>query len=395
MVKKLTLLNSQKFNLFTTLFPNVSVMDRYIFIQLLLPFLFGVGAFSSIATSIGRVFELIRQVTESGLPLATAIKVLLLTMPEFLAYSFPMSILLATMMTFGRLSGDSEIIALRSSGVSVYRLIAPALALSIMITGLTFLLQQSLVPAAKVEAASTLSQALKQDKPAFKQENIIYPDYADEVGADGKKTRNLVRLFYARQFNGKEMSDVMVIDRSRSDVSQIINAKSGQMNLGEKTWDFSNGTIYVVDPQSANSTKSQFEHLNVYLGKTPLDLAAPDRDPEEMNISEKIKYLDVLRAKADWKALNTFQIKIQQNLALPFVCIIFALIGSAVGIRPQRGGKATSFGVSLLLIFGYYLVMMVMGGLGEARYLSPFLAGWMPNILGVGAAIYLLTKTAR
>ena len=395
MVKKLTLLNSPKFNLFTTLFPNISVMDRYIFIQLLLPFLFGVGAFSSIATSIGSVFDLIRQVTQFGLPLATAVKVLLLTMPEFLVYSFPMSMLLSTMMTFGRLSGDSEIIAMRSAGVSVYRLIVPAIALSFMITGLTFLLQESLVPAAKVEAANTLSQALKQDKPAFKQENIIYPDYADEVGADGKKTRNLVRLFYARQFNGKEMTDVMVVDRSRSDVSQIINAKSGQMNLGEKTWDFSNGTIYVVDPQSANSTKSQFEHLNVYLGKTPLDLAAPERKPEDMNIAEKIKYLDVLRAKADWKALNTFQINIQQKLALPFVCLIFALIGSAVGIRPQRGGKATSFGVSLLLIFGYYLILTVMGGMGEAGYLSPFFAGWMPNILGIGVGIYLLTKTAR
>ena len=119
-------------------FPNVSVMDRYIFIQLLLPFLFGVGAFSSIATSVGSVFELIRQVTQFGLPLEVAVKVLLLTMPEFIGYSFPMSMLLSTMMTFGRLSGDSEIIALRSAGVSVYRLIVPALVLSLLVTGMTF-----------------------------------------------------------------------------------------------------------------------------------------------------------------------------------------------------------------------------------------------------------------
>jgi lipopolysaccharide export system permease protein len=114
-----------------------------------------------------------------------------------------------------------------------------------------------------------------------------------------------------------------------------------------------------------------------------------------MNVLESIAYLDVLRAKADFKALNTFQIRIQQKLALPFVCTIFAIIGSAVGIRPQRGGKATSFGVSLLLIFGYYLIMTVMGGLGEVGYLSPFLAGWIPNILGVAVGVYLLTKTAR
>lgn len=376
------------------LLPNLSVMDRYIFMQLLLPFLFGVGAFSSIATSVGSVFELIRQVTQYGLPLEIAVKVLLLTMPEYIGYSFPMSMLLATMMTFGRLSGDSEIIALRSAGVSVYRLIVPALVLGVMVTGITFAMQEALVPAAKVEAAATLNQALKQEKPSFQKDNIIYPEYAEEKLPDGSKERNLVRLFYARQFNGKEMTDVMVIDRSRGEISQVINAKSGQLDLGKKTWEFRDGTVYLIDPKSANSTKSQFQTLNANLGKAPLEIAAPERKPEEMNVIESIAYLDVLRAKADWKAVNTFQIRIQQKLALPFVCVIFAVIGSAVGIRPQRGGKATSFGMSLLLIFGYYLTMTVMGGLGEVGYLSPFLAGWIPSMLGLGIGIYLLTKTA-
>jgi lipopolysaccharide export system permease protein len=386
---------AKKFNLFNSLFPTVSVMDRYIFIQLLLPFLFGVGAFSSLATSIGSVFELIRKVTQFGLPLLTAVKVLLLTMPEFLGYSFPMSMLLATMMTFGRLSGDSEIIAMRSAGVSIYRLIVPAIVLSFMVTGLTFLLQESLVPAAKVEATRTLEQALKQDKPAFKTENIIYPDYAPEVGQDGKKTQTLKRLIYARKFDGKEMTDVTVVERSLNEITLIVNAKSGQLDFGQKSLTLVNGMTYAIDPRSSNTTKVGFGSTNINLGENPLDIVALDRDPEEMNIAAKLQYLDVLRSKADWKALNTFQIKIQQKLAFPFVCLIFALIGSAVGIRPQRGGKATSFGVSLLLIFAYYLIMMVTGGMGEAGYLSPFLAGWLPNILGISAGIYLLTKTAR
>jgi lipopolysaccharide export system permease protein len=384
-----------RFRLINYLLPNVSVMDRYIFIQLLLPFLFGVGAFSSIATSVGSVFELIRQVTQSGLPIEIAAKVLALTMPEFIGYSFPMSVLLSTMMTFGRLSGDSEIIAMRSAGISVYRLVVPALVLSLMVTMLTFVLQESIVPAAKLEAASTMQQALKQEKPSFQKDNIIYPDFAEEKQPDGSKVRNLVRLFYARQFNGQEMTDVMVIDRSQSEVSRVIDAKSGKLDIGKKTWDFSNGTVYEIDPKSKNSTKSQFDHLQVNLGKTPLEIGALERQPDQMNITESIAYLDVLRAKADWKALNTFQIRIQQKLALPFVCLIFGIIGSAVGIRPQRGGKATSFGMSLLLIFAYYIIITVMGAMGEVGYLSPFLAGWIPNMLGIGVGVYLLTKTAR
>jgi lipopolysaccharide export system permease protein len=386
---------STKLRLINFFLPNVSVMDRYIFIQLLLPFLFGVGAFSSIATSVGSVFELMRQVTQSGLQIEIALKVLLLTMPEFIGYSFPMSMLLSTMMTFGRLSGDSEIIALRSAGVSIYRLIAPAIVLSLMITGLTFLLQESITPAAKVEAAQTLERALKQDKPSFQKENIIYPEFAEEKQKDGTKSRNLVRLFYARKFDGQEMTDVIVINRSANEISEIINAKSGKLNLGKKEWDLYDATVYRIDPQSAGAIKGSSPRMTANLGKTPLEIGALERKPDEMNITESTSYLEILRAKADWKAVNTFQIRIQQKLALPFVCLIFGIIGSAVGIRPQRGGKATSFGVSLVMIFGYYLLITVMGGLGEVGYLSPFLAGWIPNMIGIGVGAYLLTKTAR
>jgi lipopolysaccharide export system permease protein len=384
-----------RFRLINYFLPSVSVMDRYIFIQLLLPFLFGVGAFSSIATSVGSVFELIRQVTQSGLPIEIAAKVLALTMPEFIGYSFPMSVLLATMMTFGRLSGDSEIIAMRSAGISVYRLIVPALVLSLMVTGLTFVLQESIVPAAKLEAATTMERALKQGKPSFQKENIIYPEFAEEKQPDGSKVRNLVRLFYARKFNGQEMTDLIVIDRSQSEISKVVNAKSGKLDIGKKTWDLSNATVYEIDPKSKTTTKAQLESSSLNMGKTPLEIAALERQPDQMNVTESISYLEVLKAKGDWKAVNTFQIRIQQKLALPFVCLIFGIIGSAVGIRPQRGGKATSFGVSLLMIFGYYILITVMGALGEVGYLSPFLAGWIPNMLGVGVGIYLLTKTAR
>jgi lipopolysaccharide export system permease protein len=384
-----------RFRLINYFLPSVSVMDRYIFIQLLLPFLFGVGAFSSIATSVGSVFELIRQVTQSGLPIEIAAKVLALTMPEFIGYSFPMSVLLATMMTFGRLSGDSEIIAMRSAGISVYRLIVPALVLSLMVTGLTFVLQESIVPAAKLEAATTMERALKQGKPSFQKDNIIYPEFAEEKQPDGSKVRNLVRLFYARKFNGQEMTDLIVIDRSQSEISKVVNAKSGKLDIGKKTWDLSNATVYEIDPKSKTTTKAQLESSSLNMGKTPLEIAALERQPDQMNVTESISYLEVLKAKGDWKAVNTFQIRIQQKLALPFVCLIFGIIGSAVGIRPQRGGKATSFGVSLLMIFGYYILITVMGALGEVGYLSPFFAGWIPNMLGVGVGIYLLTKTAR
>ena len=94
----------------------LSVMNLYIIKELVLPFLFGMGIFTSLGLSIGAVFELIRKVTDSGLFWGVAAKVLILRMPEFIVLAFPMSILLATLMAYSRLSSDSELIALRSVG---------------------------------------------------------------------------------------------------------------------------------------------------------------------------------------------------------------------------------------------------------------------------------------
>ena len=91
-------------------------MDRYLASELLAPFFFGVGAFSSIGVTIDAVFDLVRKIVESGLPIGIAIQVFLLKFPTFIVLAFPMSTLLATLMTYSRLSSESELIALRGCG---------------------------------------------------------------------------------------------------------------------------------------------------------------------------------------------------------------------------------------------------------------------------------------
>ena len=157
--------------------PNFSVMDRYIMMELLLPFLFGIGLFTALGLSIGTLFELIRRVTESGLPLLLAFKILLLRMPGFIALAFPMSMLLATLLAYSRLSSDSEIIALRSIGVNIYRLAIPALILSLIVTGMTFFINDVVTPSANKEASLTLQRALNKVRPNFRERNILYPEY--------------------------------------------------------------------------------------------------------------------------------------------------------------------------------------------------------------------------
>jgi lipopolysaccharide export system permease protein len=376
--------------------PGISVMDRYIFLQLLMPFLFGVGAFSSIVLAIGSLFDLVRQVAEAGLPITVALEVMALKMPLYIGYSFPMSILLAGMMTYGQFSASSEIIAFRSCGISIYRLMLPALVLSIIVTGVTFFFNELLVPVANQRATMTMTSALKQDKPIFKKDNITYFEYK-EVEKDGKKEQVLVRLFYAEKFDGKTMTGLTILDRSQQDksLSQILNAQSAVWNSDNNTWDFSNGTIYLIAPDASYRNIVTFQRQQLQLPKSPFDLAAPDKNPDDMSIAELMDYAEQIRLSGDKKKILAIAVKIQSKLSFPFVCIVFGLIGSAMGIRPQRSGKATNFGMSVLMIFGYYFLMFVCQALGQAEIVSPFLAGWLPTFIGLATGGWLVLQAAK
>jgi lipopolysaccharide export system permease protein len=384
------------FNLFSpfSLF-SFSIMDRYLAMQLISPFLFGVGAFTSVVLAIDSLFELLRKVVESGLPLNIALEIFLLKLPYVMVYSFPMSTLLATLMTYSRLSGESELIALRGCGVSVYRMVLTAVVLSFGVTIMTYIFNEQIAPAANYQATITLEQALKSDKPSLKQQNIYYPEYREFQEENGSKNKILSRLFYADQFDGKSMKGLTIIDRSRSGVDQIVVSESAKWNSKQQVWDFYNGTIYLVATDRSYRNILRFEHQQLQLPRTPLTLAENSRDYGEMNISQALEQLEIERLGGNDQKIRKLQVRIQQKIAFPFVCVIFGLVGSVMGSIPQRTGRGKSFGISVIVIFSYYLLLSVSGALAQAGIFSPFVGAWLPNLFGLGIGLFLLIRVAQ
>lgn len=373
-------------------------MDRYLAKELAMPFLFGVAAFSSIGVAVGTLFELVRQVVDAGLPVHLAVKVLFLRMPYFVVLSFPMSVLLATLTAYGRMSGDSELVALRSCGVSVYRLVAPAIALSLAVTGLTFAFNEAIVPAANYEATRTLEQALgSDDSPSFRDENIFYREYGEVEAPDGSERNTLTRMFYAERFDGEMMRDLTVVDRSQYGLSQILVADAARWDGEASAWDFFDGTIYLVDADGDYRDILTFEQQRLQLPRTPYDLANRGRyRTSEMNLWQTQRQLDLISESGDRGEINKLKLRIQQKLALPFVCVAFGLVGAALSNRRnQRLGRATSFGISVLVIFGYYLLAFIMDALGIKEILSPVVATWTPVLLVASVGGLLLFRASR
>ena len=368
-------------------------MDLYIIKELSLPFLFGMGIFTSLSLSIGTLFDLVRKVTESGLLLGTAVQVLILKMPEFIVFAFPMSVLLATLMAYSRLTSDSEIIALQSIGVNIYRLILPAIYFSILIVATTFLFNNFVAPAANYQAKITLEAAFDKARPSFKERNILYPEYNEVVMENGQRETVLTRLFYAEEFNGEQMRNLTILDRSQGSVSQIVVAESATWNILENIWDFYNGTIYLLGADGSYQNVVRFQHQKLALPSAPLDLTKQGRDYNEMNLFQAQEYLNIVKLSGKENKIRKLKVRIQEKIALPFTCLAFALIGTVIGIKPQNASRGMSFGICVLLIFFYYLFSFISSSLGVKGVFSPFIASWLPNFVILGAAIVMLISS--
>lgn len=384
--------NSKLF--FPKLIPSLSVMDRYIFSELILPFLFGMGLFSSLGIAVGTLFDLVRRVSESGLRLEIALKVLLLKMPEFIAFAIPMSVLLATLMAYSRLSHDSELIALRSIGVSVRRLVIPAIVFSLSITAMTFLFNELVVPAANYQASITLEQALKQKNTFSKQNHILYPEYQTIKQPNGEKHRVLTRIFYAEEFDGDKMHDLTILDLSNPAINQIVTSESATWNVAENTWDFSDGFTYLIAPDGSYRNVMRFERQKLEIPRDPLDLAKRGRDYGEMSIAQGYQYLEVLSLTGNEKKIRKLKVRIQQKFAFPFICFSLGLVGAALGARLTTAGRAINFGFCVLIIFSYYLLAFMTSSLGVGGIISPITAAWLPNLAVLATGSWFLVRAS-
>jgi lipopolysaccharide export system permease protein len=378
-----------------TWLPKLSVMDRYLTTELATPFIFGVGAFSSIALSVGALFDLIRRIAEYGLSFGLAFEILLLRFPEFIVLAFPMATLLATLTTYSRLATDSELVALRGCGISVYRIVLPAIVLCMFVTGMTFAFNELLVPAASYRATTTLEAALGQDKPDFQQKNVLYQQFQEVRRRGGQEEKVLRRIFYAREFDGEEMKGLTILDFSQEGLDQIVSANSATWDFNSNIWNFADGTIYGISPDGAFRNIARFDQQQIQIPRTPLDLASRRRDYNEMNIAQSLDYLDLLQQEGSDRKIRELRVRIQQKIALPFICIAFGIVGASLGLSLRRTGRATSFAVSLVIIFGYYLTAFTTGAIAQLGTISPFWGAWLPNLFGLAAGIVLLVRSAR
>ena len=376
----------------------IPLIDRWLLGQLLPPMLFAIGAFTAVSLSVGIMFDLVRKIVEFGLPFQIALQVLILKLPSFLVLSFPMSMLLATLLAYGKLSSNSELLALKSLGVSNRRIIFPALLLSIFMTYLTFTFNDSLVPISNRVAEDTMRSSLGKAISSEEGKHIMFSRYGSQIDSSNKvsnSNENLTHIFYAKYFRNNFMEDITLIDFSRIGMEQILKAEKGEFDQNKNLWIFYDGRLTITQDNGETS----FVNFNTYkypLGEGPRELAKVPSDSNDMTLRQAIKAEALYKKAGNNKEARRIRVRIQEKFTLPAACIVFGLIGSSFGVRSiSRSSKSQGFGLSVLMIFGYYVLSFFSSSLGVKGILNPILAAWAPVFLSISFSIYLLRKASK
>ena len=377
---------------------SIALIDRWLLGQIIPPMLFAISAFTVISLSVGVMFDLIRKIVEYGLPILKAIQALIYSLPSFLVLSFPMAVLLSTLLSYGKLSANSELLALKSLGITTTRIIAPAIGVSIFMTGLTFYFNDNLVPNSNKLAEFTLRSGVGSSFNKEKaKNNIIFSRKGSRTDLNNKPTKTntyLTHIFHASRFENNTMREVTVLDFSRVNTKQILTAKSAVFDKDNSSWIFKDGSIVSTD-SIGQTTSINFKQYIYPFVEGPLDLAKVPKDASDMSLKEALEAERIYKKIGDLKQIRKIQVRIQEKFTLPCACLVFGLIGSILGSKSYlRSSKSQGFGLSVILILVYYVISFVSSSLGVKGLLPPIIAAWFPVLISLGGGFYFLRKSS-
>lgn len=360
------------------------ILDRYILKELLGPFFFGIAVFASILVGTGPLFKIAQYLSQYGASLWTCAKLLALSLPAIIALTFPMAMLLASLMSFGRLSSSSEIVAMKCAGLSFYRLATPVFIVAFGVSIFSMVFNEVMVPRANAAYSYIVHYEILKNTRPKSQEHIVIKDITNGV---------LTRLTYARKFD-EDLSLMQGITVQEFEEGRLVRIENAEKAVWRKGgWTMMNGAIYDMTEDGRVERSLRFDEQVLPVEKEPATVARDQKKPEEMTIRELKQHIQIL--KREQVRTGLFEVELNQRVGVPFACFIFSMIGVPLGIQSQRSSSSIGLGISVIVIFAYYAVMSMTMALGQGGTLPAYIAVWIPNILGMIAGIYLVHRASK
>ena len=362
-----------------------TIMDRYLVSELQGPFLFGLSAFTLIFVAT-QILAIGRLVSEEHAPLWAAVEYFLWQMPYYLVLVIPMAMLLGTLLAMQRLSGESEVTALKAGGISLSRIVAPLLLVGIVVSLCALVVQEMFVPFANDKAAFVRQTVIQHASGALANLSAVtaLPGGGKQVtiaGAFDVQTQALLNVTVIRYDPAQKPQEIIFADHA---------------TYVQPTWTFENARTYRFAPDGSTQTIAA-PTLAVDIGERPNQIAKQSlsiTNPEDLSRAEIKERLD--SGQLSPQQTKLFTATYAAKLARPFSAFVFTLIAVSFGLRAVRGGgTGLGFGIAIAIVFIYYVISTVFLAVGSSATWLAAIAAWTPNLLFTIIGATLLRRASR
>lgn len=366
----------------------MKTIDHYIARQFIGPFFVGVAAFVAILLGIGQIYDAVQLVVRDGFPIGMVLQWFFLRIPTVVALTMPMATVFAALMASGELSSRGEIVAMRAGGVSVWRMAVPVLVAGAGVSVVAFVFNEAIGPACNNRATTMLHSYLREERDIEKPVWFRMPEQGEAQ-----------RFVYADKaaLAKQVMTNVAIIEFDKGKPREVFFAERAEWR-GE-TWVLMN----VVHKRDTGRGYSEefVKEIRYDIGRSPADIKLKrQKRPEDLTLGELLaesrrlapaRGVRVTGRNRPLKLIQHFHIRI----AAPWAAFCFAILGFPLGMRPQRASTGVGFGISLAIVFVYYIVINVLRAFGEQGALSPLLAAWTANVVVIGVGLGLMLEASR
>jgi lipopolysaccharide export system permease protein len=362
------------------------IVHRYLLREVFTPFVLGLSIFTFVLL-IARLLKLIELVVNRGLPASSVLKLFAYILPAFLEVSVPMAMLLAILIAFGRLSADSEMIALRSSGLSLYQLLPPIAAFVLLATIATAFLSFNARPWGNRSLKTALFDIARTRAVAGLRSQVFNDDFP-----------GLVIYTEGIERTGDRLHHVLISDERDPQQHNTILAREGLMISDSRaqtvTLRLLDGWMHTADPTGRAEYHTEFQSYDVNLD---LRLAYAglrrEQDAKEMTLGQLRRA--IARKQAAGLSYEPELVEYHRKFSIPFACVVFGLVAIPLGVQPTRSARSHGFAVSLVLIFAYYILLSAGQGLAEHAIVPAAIGLWLPNVALGTLGLFLFRRAGR
>ena len=334
-------------------------------------------------------FELIGPIFKNRTPLITVGEYLITLIPYILYNITPLCALVAVLVTFGSLSRTSELTAMKSSGISLYRIITPVLVVTILISAGLFAFDELYLPAANRRQEALLS--IIKDKPA---QTFLRPD-RQWISGQTNKAGEPARIFYYQYFNAEKDAfaniTVFEFDPATFALTRRIFATSARWDGQLGNWVFDDGWQRTFSGETIASYHPFTVDTFPEIKEQPSYFKKEDLPSQEMSYNELSHYIaDLKQSGFDTQRLS---VQLNKKIAYPLITLVMAILAIPFALSMGKRGSLTGIATAIGLAITYWVIALIFESFGNVNHLPAILAAWTPDLLFGIAGAYLLLRT--